>query len=453
MKVKERLQQALNIRADEWGLLLVLIALIALNTMALESADVVATSSYLGRLGMSALPLLWVVDMVVILLSSALYTLIADRFPRRTLMQGLMLGFGLSLLIIRLLIAYSSPNLIYTLLYILVDQQLILFPLSFWALANDHYNVAASKRLFPLIAAGGLVGNVVGNGLAGQSAILLGRWGFSSDDLLFVCGALFFLTWGVVTAAFPKRKDLPTPQPSEQAGGLRETWEVGREFVKNVPLFRYLFLALLLSEIVLTIIEYHFLAQTTAQFADPLQFQTFYGLYKAALTILSLLLQLFVAGRLLEKIGLKNVFFIYPALLCVGSLAAITFLNVVSAVGANLSARIALNAIENPARKSVQGLIPDAKRGRVGAFLDSYVYAGGTLVGCFILEVWILLGENALLSPQAVIIGYNTVGVIAGAMTLWIVSRLHKTYDESLWHPWLARRKRRSVASELLEDL
>jgi len=452
LNIKTRIQQALNIRTDEWGLLLVLIALIALNTMALESADVVATSSYLAQLGMSALPLLWLADMAVIGLSSALYTLIADRFPRRTLLQGLMLGFGGTLLVIRGLIAYSSPGISYTLLYILVDQQLILFPLSFWALANDHYNVAASKRLFPIIAAGGLIGNVLGNGLAGQSALLLRRWGCSGDDLLFVCSALFFLTWSLVTLALPKRQPAPPPA-AISANVLRETWEVGRDFVKNIPLFRYLFLALFLSEIALTIIEYHFLAQATGRFADLLQFQTFYGIYKAALTVLPLLLQLFVTGRLMEKLGLKNVFFIYPAVLFLGSATAMTFLNFAAAVGANLSARIVLNAVESPARKSVQGLIPDAKRGRVGAFLDSYVYAVGTMAGCLILEGWILLGENAILSPQTVIIGYNMLSAVAATATLFLVFRLHKTYDESLWHPWLARRKRHSMTSSLLEKL
>jgi len=449
--LQSRLQQLLNVHKGEWGLLIAFFILIALNTAALEGADVVATSEYLERPGPANIPLLWIADMVVILLSSLLYSLVADRFPRLTLLRGLMAGFGLTLLLLRLLIAYGLPDTIsHTLLYVLVDQQLILFPLAFWALANDSYNVAASKRLFPLISAGGLIGNVAGNWFAGQSAALFVRRGLSNDDLLIACTLIFFAALGVLIFAF--RSSLP-PRIGGGRGGakldLRETWEVGVGFVRNVPLFRYLALVLFFNEIVMTVVEFHFLAQTTESLADPLRFQAFYGGLKALLTIVSLVAQFFLAGRLLEKIGLKNAFFALPATLVAGSIAAAVRHDFASAVGVRFGARVVLDALDGPSRKSVQGLVPDARRGRVSTFLDSYIYATGTIAGCLLLGLLILLGRGGVIGRVAVVVLYESLAAAMAAVTLFFAFRLRAVYEDSLWNPWLARRKRRGVSIEL----
>ena len=446
--MQSRFRQLLNVHRGEWGLLIAFFVLIALNTAALEGADVVATSSYLEQPGPDNIPLLWIADMVVILISSLLYSLVADRFPRLTLLRGLMAGFGVTMLLLRLLIAYGLPDTIsHTLLYVLVDQQLILFPLAFWAFANDSYNVAASKRLFPLIAAGGLIGNVVGNWFAGQSATVFARRGLSNDDLLIACSLIFFAALGVLALSFRDTKSTPTRRSAEKID-LRETWEAGMGFVRNVPLFRYLALVLFSSEIVMTVVEFHFLAQTVERF-DPVQFQAFYGGFKALLTVVSLLVQFFIAGRLLEKIGLKNAFFTLPATLVVGSLAAAVRHDFASAIGVRFGARVVLDSLDGPSRKSVQGLVPDARRGRVSTFLDSYVYATGTIVGCLLLGLFILLGRAGAISQVAVIVLYESLAAAVAALALFFVFRLRAVYEDSLWNPWLARRKRRGISIEL----
>ncbi len=448
--MQSRLRQLLNVRKEEWRLLIAFFVLIALNTAAIEGADVVATSSYLERLGLDSLPLLWIADMIVILISSVIYALVADRFRRRKMLRGLVVGFGVTLLFLRLLISYGLPDVIgYTLLYVMVDQQLILFPLAFWAFANDSYNVAASKRLFPLIAAGGLIGNVAGNWFAGQSAAIFARRGLPSDDLLIACSLLFFVALGVLTFVFQDTETSSTRQSTEEKLDLRKTWEVGRDFVRNVPLFRYLALLLFFNEIVMTVVEFYFLVQTTERFADPLQFQAFYGGFKSLLTVVSLLVQVFIAGRLLEKIGLKNAFFTLPTVLIIGSVLAAIRHDFASAIGTRFGSRVMLDSLDGPSRRSVQGLVPDARRGRVSAFLDSYVYTTGTIVGCLLLGLFILLERGGVVSSTTAVILYESLAAITAGAALFFAFRLRAVYEDSMWSPWLRRRKRRGIQIEV----
>lgn len=301
MTLSNRLGRALKVRKGEWKPLAVFFLIIAFTSVALESADVVATSSYLSQLGIEGIPLLWIADMWVILLSSALYSLVADRFRRTSLLKGLLVLFGLLLLANLLLLSSGLPETVgYTALYVIVDQQLIIFPLAFWALANDAFSIAAGRRLFPLIMAGGLIGNVFGNWIAGQSALYLARRGLSNDALLIGCSLIFFAAAGMLAVAFRSDGTRGRPRGSEKRV-LREALRVGADVVRKVPLFRFLALVFLFNEISLTIIEYSFLAQTTQSFGETARFQAFYGTYKAGLTALLLVMELLIAGRLLQR--------------------------------------------------------------------------------------------------------------------------------------------------------
>ena len=67
--------------------------------------------------------------------------------------------------VLAIMFAVGSPGwLNYSLLCLFVDQQLYFFPAIYWILANDMTDMSQAKRLFPLIASFGVVGDVVGLG-------------------------------------------------------------------------------------------------------------------------------------------------------------------------------------------------------------------------------------------------------------------------------------------------
>ena len=133
-----------------------------------------------------------------------------------------------------------------------------LFPLAFWALANDLFGMSQTIRLFPVIGAGYVLGSVIGNALAVGSAVILSRVGGDSTLLLAVAAGLLFLGFVLLFLQFRNRK-VHARRSKEARISLRKTIDVAFDFYSNVPLFRLLAASMLLIGFALTIIEYHFL--------------------------------------------------------------------------------------------------------------------------------------------------------------------------------------------------
>lgn len=446
MNAKRKL--TLNVQREEWFFLLLFASIFAVNMITLEGSYVIATSGFLSQVGPRQLPLLLLVDMVVILLTTSLFSLIADRWPRRQLIGGMLLFVALFHAGLRLLFFYGGPDwLTYPLLYLLAEQQLVLFPIAFWALANDVLSVSQSKRLFPLMAASGIIGGILGNSLAVASAPFLASRGLATYELL-IPNAVLLLAVFVVFALFSRRLEVVRRQA---AGGpsLQDTLKEGWDFVRNVDAFRYLAIAMLAIGFILTVIEYHFLATTSTTFERAADFQTFYGLFRIGQTLATLAVQGLLANRLINRIGLKSMFLVLPVVSLSMLVSIIALPGLAGAAAARLVGRVFLYGVDEPARKSLQGLIPDERRGRVSAFMDGYLYAAGTIVASLLLAG--LLGMEVAGWIAAAVIPwlYLVLGLALAAVATWAAWRLRITYDQSMLNWRLARRRRRSILSDL----
>ncbi len=441
--------QLVPVKPGEWRLALALLVLLAINTLVLELSDVVATSGFVGKAGPSQLPWLWLMDMVVTLILAGGYALVVDRMARVRLVTWLLGGLALVYLVIHVMFTFGAPEWVnYLLLYIIADQQWIIFPLAFWAMANDVYSMSEAKRLFPVIGAGVAIGSIAGNGLAAGSAMLLSQRGQDASQLLIVCAIMFLVSMGLLWMTF-RNRPVRARQSAETETNVRETVQVGVDFFQNVPLFRYLALTVLLSNLALTIVRYHFFFTIDHAFADELHFQAFYGIYNVLFVVASLLVQWLIAGRLLEKTPLKNTFMVLPVLLLVAAAGALAVSGLMGAAAAPFLAWVAERAWDEPARKSVQGLVPDERRGRVSTFMDTYFLAIATMMACLILSALLALPALGWLSESAVTAVYLTITGGAALGAVGMAWRLRAVYDQSLLNWRLSRSRRKSVLDGL----
>jgi AAA family ATP:ADP antiporter len=433
----------LNVQAGEWTYLLVFIAIAASNMISLEATYVVSTDGFLGELGANSFPLLWIVDMSLILIATAFYSLVIDRWPRKTLVEWMILALAILYLVIWALFTYGVPGrFLFPVLYLVAEQQLMLFPIAFWALGNDYYSVSQTKRLFPLIAAGSVTGGIIGNGLAISSATFFAERGVGSYELL-VANALFLLASYLLLRI--AGRDLNPSKRQAAHATARETLQEGWDFVRNVDAFRYLTLAMLGVGFALTIIEYHFFLMSQ----ELQNFATFYPIFRIGQTVLTLIVQGLLASAIIKRIGLKNVFTVLPVV-CGGMIGfAFALPGMVGAAGARLLARVFAYGLDEPARKSLQGLIPDERRGRVSAFLDGYLYAAGTIVASILLIILLGISSAGWLAPRITILVYLGVGLLIAAGAILSAWLLRKTYDTSMLNWRLARRRRRSSSIQL----
>ncbi len=435
----------LNVRPEERKLVYSLVFILAITTLVLELSDVIATGGFVSNVGPKNIFWLWIVDMLISLATVGIYALVVDRTERVRLVKWLTLAFAILFLGLRFVFSLGAPDWIsYPLLYILTDQLYAVFPLAFWAMVNDLFTAAEGKRLFPIITMGTALGSILGNGLAALSGWILKQSGGDPASLLPL-GSLILLFGLVILEIVFAKRTVNARQSRDETIDIKQTINVGADYIKNIPIFTYLAVSMLLSGIAFTVIEYHFLFSIDQAFTqDPLQFQSFYGMFKIVLILSAMLVQAFISGRYLERLGLKNSFIVQPIALALGSALAFIIPGVYGAAAARYVVRLVQQSWDEPARKSLENLIPDERRGRVSVVIDRYFYDISTILSSLVLGILLFFIANF---SQTIVLIYLAIAALVSIGAIWAGFRIRARYDESILDWRLARARRKSVLS------
>lgn len=440
-------QRVFRLQTGEGKLVFIMALLILSNAFSQQITEITALSNFLHTAGVNQILIVWVVDSIIILLITALQSLIIDRFSRVSLMRLLLFILGVLFLAIRLLFLLPIPKWFnYAIVYVLAEQQWLFIPLVFWVLANDIFDMVQAKRLFPVIASASFGGRLLGIGLAALiPGILEAISSIHPEDILIFDMLIYLLVFVLFNQGI---KSVVVRQTAQVHQSVRETLTEGWGFVREVLSFRYLMMAMLAVSIIITVIDFNFLVVTNRTFNNPDSFQTFYSIYRLGLIVVSMTIQGVFTSRLINGIGLKNVFLILPVALFISSISITVLPGIIIATAGISLARLSQATVDESARKAFQALVPEERRGRVSMFMDSYLFAVGTITGCVITGLVILFGTA--LGSALYAYGYLVIAAGAALFSVWAILRMRSVYDVSLLNWRLKRRQHRTSVLDKL---
>jgi len=151
-----------DVHDDELGLFLWSVALLFLVRSSGIFLNNYAEMTFLKRYGVEYMPAVNIVNAVATFFVMGVMTGFMTRLPGARLLARLFVFCGVSVAMIRAIIP-CGIDLVYPVLFMLKSQYEVLLALLFWNLANDLFNTRQSKRLFPLITAGGVIGQILGS--------------------------------------------------------------------------------------------------------------------------------------------------------------------------------------------------------------------------------------------------------------------------------------------------
>lgn len=356
---------------------------------------------------------------MLLLVVVRVYSELARRFGRMTLVASVYLFFAANLVLFAIL-ARSDVRLGVA-FYLWVGIFNITAISQFWSFANDIYNPQQGKRLFGILGIGSSVGAVAGASLAkrlaalGPSSLMLVAGG-----VLVVCVGLFFIVHRRMLHISTARDRAAADPIAEGAG------------IKDMLQSKYMILLgalMLLLNCVNSNGEY-LLDRTlldTLQ-ADGLEHQaamTFIGQFKADffwwVNVIGVLLQLFVVSRIMQYFGVRKALFVLPFVAAVsyGTLLALPVLALIK-VG-----KIAENSLDyslqNTARQALF-LVTSRPEKYVGKnIVDTLIVRIGDVMSAGL--VW-LAAQLAL--PAKALAALN-LGLIAGwVLVLIAINHEHR---------------------------
>jgi AAA family ATP:ADP antiporter len=286
----------------------------------------------------------------------------------------------------------------------------------FWQMNVDLFSPEQGKRLFGLIAAGATIGAIVGSSVTATLARHV-------SPMFLLLGAAILLEVAVFAVGRLSRlspalhRQPATHGPEAPIGGsvfAGITHAFGSRYLVNVSLF------LLLFAITSTFLYFQQLDIVRRSIGDRGAQTAFFATVDLLVNVLTLLVQLFLTGRIVMSLGVALTLGILPVFTVIGfgALALSPTIAVVAVF--QVSRRAADYAITRPTREVLFTVIPREDRYKAKSFIDTVVYRTGDQVG-----IW----SAALLR----MLGLSTAGVALVAIpiaALWLLNAL-----------WLGRRQ------------
>jgi hypothetical protein len=433
----------------EGRLLLLLGFVLFLSSIAQKISEISSVSNFINVVEPDRILFVWGLDGLIVIAITSLQFFLVDRFERNNLVKGVSLILAIGSLTISLMESFGSPGwLRYSLLYLLSQQQALFFPLVVWLLANDNLNIAQSKRLFPKIATWELCGTLFGIGVAAAAPNLLASLGISLEVLL-ICNTAIYIIIVFVMQLNPIKKH--TRKNHAHTVNAASVFVDAWSFLKEVSVFRYLVISILSIWICDVVLEFNFLLSSSDTFESLSDFQLFYSIITMLRLLGYIMIQVFIAEKLINNIGLKNTFVIAPISALLGSVSAAVIPEVWGATIGMLTEKLPWYSIDENARKSFQGLVPEDKRGRISVFMDNYLSGVGTVLGASLIGAAVFISsalftvDSETLQPY-----YFTLSIVFSSFSVFAILRMRLVYDGSLLNWRLKRRQRgKSVFDKL----
>lgn len=382
----------LKVYEDEIGLFLwvaVLLFIVRSCGMVLNNY---AETAFLKRFGVEYLPVVNMLNAIVTFVVMGAIAGMMSRIQSASFLTYLFLFCGLTMAGMRLVIPLGI-DLVYPVLLMLKSQYEVLQALIFWNMANDLFNMRQSKRLFPLITAGGVLG------------LILSSFGTPFMVKVFSFDNLLYAYLGLCVAGALVVKGMSARYPTLLVGDkktrkAKKKTPMIEEFKKIVPLMKesilikIMILLTLLPNVVVPIMNYQFNYAVNAQFATETGLIQFFSYFRGILNIVSLIILLFV-GRIYGKWGLPVALMFHPFNYMLAFMAFLLRFDVFSAMYARMSTNILRTTINVPANAILMGLFPVEYRGIVRPFLRGTVVRLGLFLGS-----GLILASGAFFHPR-----------------------------------------------------
>jgi len=340
--------------------------------------------------------------LLVALVANTAFSAIVARMSRRRFIPIAYRFFILNLAIFYLAMRYLSNTAQFwvgTAFFVWVSGAFNLFILTvFWAFMSDIFSPNQGKRLFAFISVGGELGGIVGAFLAGALVKRIG-----GVNLLIISAILLeAAAWCV--RFFPA--DFHTRHAEQSAARDDKAAEkpVGGGIVTGIShVFRSPYLMaicgfMFLYAITTTFVYFQQADITGSQFHDRAARTAFFAHIDTWVNSLTLLVQLFLTGRLLKWIGVGPTLAFLPVLSMIGFIA-IGISPVLSLFAVFQVARRAGNfAVTRPAREVLFTVLSREDKYKAKSFIDTFVYRVADQVGAWSYSLlrWLGLGLTGI---------------------------------------------------------
>jgi AAA family ATP:ADP antiporter len=354
-------------------------------------------SLFLDRFESDQLPYVYLANAVLVSIVIAVYLRVAGQVKLERLLIGSLLIFVAMALFSWWGLLWFRSDWLFPAIYVWVGVFGALTIAQLWTLANFMLTTRQAKRIFGLVGSGGITGGIFG-ALLGN--ILPARLGTES---LFIAIALFLgISAILVTVAWRWRwtegteasdastaSEVRIQTPEESPGSLVESFRI----VRNSSHLGSIATLICITAIVTELAKWQFITIAKETYVDTDSLTSFLGLFYLSVNGLTLIAQLILTSRILQRFGVGITLFVLPFTLAFGSVGVLVSGGMVAATFLRGSDNVIRYSLDSAALQLLYLPVPSRIKVQVKSFIDVVVFrVGEAMAALFILLFVTTLG-------------------------------------------------------------
>jgi len=330
--------------------------------------------------GIEALRWLFMGTVLVTLLVNPVFGWLVSRFRRLVFVSATYLFFAFGLVAFYLLLVLTPESIgqrTGQVFYVWFSVFNLFTTMLFWALMADRFTLEQSKRLFGAIAVGGTLGAIFGPWLAGQLAEPLG-----TPALLLVAAGFLVLALGAAWWLTRLRRDATQSGPAREEHAVigGSAWQ-GLLSVARSPYLLAICGYVLILAVMATFLYFTRLQMVAALGTNVDMRTTIFARIDLITQVTTLVLQAIVTGHLMKRLGVSVTLALLPITAALGFLGLAIVGSLAALIAFEAAFRAVQRGIMRPSRETLFTVVPRADRYKAKAFIDTFVYRTGDVVG------------------------------------------------------------------------
>jgi len=394
----------------------------------------VSRSLFLSVLPETATPYKFILPPFFVIAAVIYYNRLVPRYPMYRLIAVTNLLMVLGLFIFRYFLdssfAHSFPFL--ASLYVYFEIVVTLIGIQYWTFAGEIFNPREAKRLFGLIATGGVLSNALaGIGLrAALSSI-------SSKDLIFAVIVGLLIGIGCVWILGKQKEQItasPVPSlPRPLNDKPVSIWNELREIMRD-PMTVTLSALMIVTSLVANITDFQLDLSLQRFYAHDSQgMLAFLGTFQIYVGVTAVLVQFLLTNRVLERFGLVAGLLLLPLAMGGGSLAFLVSGGALWAMALPRGTDMTLRFTVNDASLNVLFLpIRESLRRRVKSTLDGVIKPPIMALLGLLFLLFLRKGNNQTGVQASDVLPWSFVILVLVVIWVLLVLRMRKQYETAL---------------------
>ena len=386
--------------------------------------------------GVEKLPWMYTGTLVAMLIANTLFSAIVARMSRRRFIPIAYRFFIVNLVLFYLLMKTGSPGQqvwIGRAFFVWVSVFNLFVVTVFWAFMTDVFNSDQGKRLFGFISVGGTLGGIVGGVITASLVRQIG-----SLNLLFITALMLELAARCVRffpAGFKVEHATTTTtvenKTAEQPIG-GNLWS-GITHALRSPYLLGICAFMLFHSITSTLVYFQQADITGQQFHDRAARTAFFAQVDLSVNALTIIVQIFLTGRLLKWLGVGVTLAFLPVISVIGFLAMGFAPGLALLASFQILRRAGNFAVTRPAREVLFTVLRREDKYKAKSFIDTFVYRSGDQIGAwsYPLLTWLGLGLTGISFVAA------PLAAVWCALSLWLGKKQQTMAREKEQEPQL----------------